>query len=83
MTALDTFPDLTEAMSPLKEKIVEGLQALPETELQEVLHFVEFLQWRTQSQDEPLLAIAGSLSGEMLSAEEIEEVLYGQASEEA
>ena len=33
--------------------------------------------WRATDQDEPLLSVAGVLSGKMLSAEEIEEELYG------
>lgn len=65
-------------MVPLREKIVEKLDHLPEPGLREVLSFVEFLLWRTVAQDEPLLSVAGILSGRMLSAEEIERELYGE-----
>ncbi|MBD2436299.1 DUF2281 domain-containing protein [Nostoc sp. FACHB-110] len=46
-------------MDSLKEKIVGKLEQLPENKLQEVLNFVEFLEWRkanykelTESQNE-------------------------------
>ena len=64
-------------MVPLKEKIVEKLDLLPEANLHEVLNFVEFLTWRSTAQDEPLVVTAGVISGKMLSAEEIERELYG------
>jgi hypothetical protein len=63
-------------MTILKDRIVEELDRLPESSLREVLSFVEFLGWRTAEPDEPLLAIAGALSGDMLSAPQIEEDLY-------
>jgi hypothetical protein len=66
-----------EPMLALRERIVEKLEYLPESNLRQVLSFVEFLTWRATDQDEPLLSVAGVLSGKMLSAEEIEEELYG------
>jgi hypothetical protein len=66
-----------EPMVALRERIVEKLEYLPESNLRQVLSFVEFLMWRATDQDEPLLSVAGVLSGKMLSAEEIEEELYG------
>ena len=66
-----------ELMIALKERIVEKLKYLPESNLRQVLSFVEFLMWKATDQDEPLLSVAGVLSGKMLSAEEIEEELYG------
>ena len=66
-------------MITLKERIVEKLDHLPEPNLREVLDFVEFLAWRTVEQDEPLLSVAGILSGKMLSAQEIEQELYGES----
>jgi len=64
-------------MVALRERIVEKLEYLPESNLHQVLSFVEFLTWRAPDQDEPLLSVAGVLSGKTLSAEEIEEELYG------
>ena len=66
-----------EPMIALRERIVEKLEYLPESNQRQVLSFVEFLTWRATDQDEPLLSVAGVLSGKMLSAEEIEEELYG------
>ena len=68
-------------MVALREKVVEKLEYLPESNLRQVLNFVEFLTWRTTEQGEPLLSVAGSLSGEMLSAVEIEQELYGERKE--
>ena len=68
-------------MVSLRERIVEKLDHLPEPNLRQVLDFVEFLTWKATDQDEPLLSVAGVLSGEMLSAEEIEEELYGDRKE--
>jgi len=68
-------------MVALRERIVEKLEYLPESNLRQVLSFVEFLTWRATDQDEPLLSVAGVLSGKILSAEEIEEELYGDRKE--
>lgn len=65
-------------MVALRERIVEKLEYLTESNLRQVLSFVEFLTWRAPEQNEPLLSVAGVLSGGMLSAEEIEEELYGE-----
>ena len=64
-------------MIALRERVVRKLEYLPEPHLRQVLSFVEFLTWRGTEQEEPLLSAAGILSGEMLSAEEIERELYG------
>ena len=63
-------------MLPLKEQIAEKLDHLPESHLREVLSYVEFLTWRTP-EEEPLLSVIGILGGSPLSAEEIEQELYG------
>ena len=64
-------------MSALRERILEKLEGLPESNLRQVLSFVEFLACREREQDEPLLSVAGVLSGDMLSCQEIEDELYG------
>lgn len=47
-------------MDSLKEKIVEKLQNLPESALQEVLDFVDFLAWRKANREESSLSsVAG------------------------
>ncbi|OCQ98495.1 hypothetical protein BCD67_08005 [Oscillatoriales cyanobacterium USR001] len=67
-------------MESVKEKIVDKLESLPEQALQEVLIFVDFVAWRSHHQAEdssdPLLSVAGILSGEPISSEEIETELY-------
>lgn len=67
-------------MSPpesLKQKLIERLDVLSEIRLQEVLDFVDFLNTRDQCDEDPILQVAGCLSGNPLSTEEIEEELYG------
>ncbi|HID31524.1 MAG TPA: DUF2281 domain-containing protein, partial [Desulfobacterales bacterium] len=58
-------------MDSVREKIIQKLNYLPEPNLREVLNFVEFLTWKGTEQDEPLLSVAGILSGKRLSAEQI------------
>ncbi|NJL37468.1 MAG: DUF2281 domain-containing protein [Leptolyngbyaceae cyanobacterium RM2_2_4] len=69
-------------MSFLIEQIVVTLQKLPESKIQEILDFARFLSWQTLkdeelSTEEPLLAVAGMLSGEPIANEDINEELYG------
>ena len=66
-------------MLALRGRIVEKLEYLPESNLRQVLSFVEFLVWKATDQEDPLLSVIGGLSGKPLSAPEIEEALYGEA----
>jgi len=66
-------------MVELKERIIESLEPLPESMLREVLDFIEFLTWRKTNQKEPLLMLTGILSGEPISAEDIERELYDES----
>ena len=68
-------------MLTLKDSIIERLEQLPEPVLREVLDFVEFISAKALVQEEPLLAVAGILSGSALSAEQIEQELYGDGPE--
>jgi hypothetical protein len=62
----------------VKEQIVQKLDHLPEPRLQEVLSFVEYLIEKTNDPwDDPILSVAGILSGRAMSADEIERALYG------
>ena len=74
-------------MLTLRDRITQKLHDLPEYSLREVLEFVEFLSWKESHQnqnnsqvelkDDPILALAGTLSFEPLSNEEIDRELYG------
>lgn len=44
-------------MDSLKQKIVEKLEYLPETALEEVLNFVDFLEWRKTKVTQPLTSV--------------------------
>ena len=62
----------------LKEKLLEKVSDLPDDRLQEVLDFVDFLRSRKRRVEDPILNVAGCLSGSPLSVREIEEELYGK-----
>jgi hypothetical protein len=62
----------------LRKKLLEKISGLPEAQLQEVLDFVSFLRSREAKVEDPILSVAGCLSGSPLSAEEIEKELYGE-----
>ncbi|MDI3543239.1 MAG: hypothetical protein PWP57_843 [Candidatus Atribacteria bacterium] len=61
--------------------MIDTVADLPEERLQEVLDFIDFLKTREEAGGEdPILKVAGCLSGNSISAEEIEEELYGKES---
>ena len=63
----------------VKENLFDKISDLPEAKLQEVLDFVDFLRSRKSEVEDPILKVAGCLSGTPLSGSEIEEELYGRA----
>lgn len=68
----------------LKQKVLAGLERLPGPKLLEVLDFVDFLGTRSRGAvrksdaEDSILQVAGCLSGDPLSAEQIEKELYGE-----
>ena len=72
------------ASQVLTQKVVAGLGRLPGPEILKVLDFVDFLEARSRSAvqksdaEDPILRVAGCLSGIPLSAEQIEKELYGK-----
>ncbi len=62
----------------VKGELLTRLDDLSDARLQEVLDFVEFLSVKEKNGDDPVLSVAGCLSGNPLSAEEIEQELYGE-----
>lgn len=62
----------------LKHELLQKLPDLSEEKLWEVIDFVDFLRTRERPEGNPILEVAGILSGRPLSAEEIEEALYGK-----
>jgi hypothetical protein len=72
-------------MLTLRDKITEKLQELPEHNLRQVLDFVEFLAWKQNnheqgnpaSKEDPILSVLGTLEGEPLTNEQIDQELYG------
>ena len=62
----------------LKERLLEKIADLPESKLKEVIDFVDLVKNRSNEGEDPILKVIGCLSGKPLSAEEIEEELYGR-----
>lgn len=69
---------MVEDTEVLRQKLLEKVTDLPEARLQEVLDFVDFLRTREKGDGDSILEVAGCLSGNPLSAAEIEEELYGE-----
>ena len=72
--------EMTGQAEVLKQKLLEKITELPEARFQEVLDFVDFLKSRNPRVEDPILHVAGCLSGSPLSARDIEEELYGEES---
>ncbi len=64
----------------LKRKVLDRWEGLSDPKLLEVPEFVEFVGARRPDGEDPVLRVAGCLSGSPLSAEEIEQELYGKDS---
>ena len=62
----------------LKQRLINRLETLSASRLQELLDFADFLSTKEPGGEDPLLHVAGCLSGTPLSAAEIEEELYGE-----
>ena len=71
---------MAEQAEVLKQKLFEKISELSDARFQEVLDFVDFLRTRKSGIEDPILRVAGCLSGSPLSAREIEEDLYGKES---
>lgn len=69
-----------ETRAALQEQLLVRIEDLPVPRLQEVLDFVDFLLLKEKDGEDPILQVAGCLSGEPLSAAAIERELYGSAS---
>ncbi|MCX5727168.1 MAG: DUF2281 domain-containing protein [Candidatus Saganbacteria bacterium] len=66
-----------------KGKIVERIIDLPDYRLKEILDFIEFLRSKKEETEDPILNVAGCLSGKPLTAKEVEEDLYGNIRNDA
>ncbi len=66
-------------MVPVRHTIVDEPDLPPEPELREVLDSMGSMTPRSTVEEEPLLAVSGILSGESMSAQEIEQELCGDA----
>jgi hypothetical protein len=67
-----------DSQKVLKEELLIRLDDMEESQLHEVLDFADFLKARKRGIEDPILRVAGCLSGSPLSAEEIEKELYGE-----
>ncbi len=62
----------------LKQNLLQRIAKLPEFKLKEIMDFIDSFKIREEKGEDPILMAAGSLSGKPISAEEIEEKLYGK-----
>ena len=69
---------MSKIQAMYKEKILEKIVELPDYKLKEVLDFIDFIRSKKEEVEDPILRVAGCLSGSALSAEEIEKELYGE-----
>jgi hypothetical protein len=69
-----------DSQKVLRDELIIRLDDIEESQLHEVLDFVDFLKARKRSVEYPVLEVAGCLSGNPLSAEEIEKELYEEES---
>lgn len=60
-----------------REVILQRITELPPYRLKEVLRFIDFLKSKQKTKEDPILNVTGCLSGSSLSAEQIEQELYG------
>jgi len=66
-----------------QEKILKKIADLPDYKLQELLDFIDFLRSKKEENEDPILKVAGCLSGSASTAQEIEENLYGNTQHNA
>ena len=68
-------------MNTLKEQIKEKIEILPEPLLRQILDIIDSsLKKRKMAENDPILAVAGILSGSSISSsKEIDNELYGKA----
>jgi hypothetical protein len=59
-------------------KVMSSVGGLPAFRIEELLDYIEFLKNRDEKTEDPILKVAGILSGEPISAQEIDEELYGK-----
>lgn len=63
-------------------KVMGSLGGLSAFRIEELLDYIEFLKKREEKTEDPILKVAGILSGEPMSAKEIDEELYCHANQE-
>jgi len=57
-------------------KVMSSVGGLPAFRIEELLDYIEFLKNREEKAEDPVLKVAGILSGDPISAKEIDEELY-------
>ena len=74
-------------MSQLNEafrgEIFDRIIDLPDYRLKEILNYIKFLGSKNEETEDPILSVAGCLSGKSLTANEVEEYLYGNIRNDA
>lgn len=69
-----------EPIDALRERIRAGLDRLGPDELEEILDYIDSREDSTPTGRNPVLDVAGILSGDPVTSEELDEELYGEGS---
>lgn len=70
-----------ESVEALRERVRTSLDRLGPDELEDILDYIASRDWPAPTGRNPLLEVAGSLSGDPVTSEEIDEELYGEGSD--
>lgn len=81
--ASDPEDDDVESLEAMRERVRSSLQDLGAAELEELLEVIEShtRKWPVPVGKDPVLEVAGTLSGDPVTSEEIDEDLYGEGSD--
>ena len=67
-------------LDALRQERLSKIIELPESKIKALLGMIDYFYVRKNSDEDPILNVAGCLSGSPISAEGIEEELYGKES---
>ena len=59
------------------EKLIEKISELPVACIHDVFNYIDYLRFRSQKDNDPIINVAGCLSGNSMTSPEIDAELYG------
>jgi hypothetical protein len=67
-------------LDALRQELLSKIIELPESKIKALLGMIDYFYVKKNGDEDPILNVAGCLSGSPISAEEIEKELYGMES---